>query len=237
MRTYNLASMGPKLLVLHEYERVLDMGRTRKAVGIIARTFVLLYLFTMLDTAILLLSTWLGNISYNLLWLFYYVNAGMISTKSHGVQSDHRANARDPTAVNMATSIVVIALAVPVVYSLRITKRRKIAAMAVFALGLLYVQPFHKGRSLVDHHPRVCALSGLQLWLQYAAYGSNDITYSDVPTVVCAALEANLTIIAACILALEPLIARLFPGFRAGSMDDAQSVSYTHLTLPTKRIV
>jgi len=40
---------------------------------------------------------------------------------------------------------------------------------------------------------------------------------------VCAALEANLTIIAACILALEPLIARLFPGFRAGSMDDAQS--------------
>jgi len=128
-----------------------------------------------------------------------------------------------PTAVNMATSIVVIALAVPVVYSLRITKRRKIAAMAVFALGSLYVQPFHEGRSLVDHHPRVCALSGLQLWLQYAAYGSKDITYSDVPTVVCAALEANLTIIAACILAMEPLIARLFPGFQAELMDDAQS--------------
>ena len=179
-----------------------------------------------------------------------------------------------PTAVNMATSIVVIALAVPVVYSLRITRRRKIAAVVLFALGFLYVQPFHEGRSLVDHRPSICTLSGLQLWLQYAAYGSNDVTYSDVPTIVCAALEANLTIIAACILALEPLIARLFPGFRAGSMDDAQSnahedssdnrikmndgalpdllevlrrftsdreammaVSYTHLTLPTKRIV
>jgi len=85
MRTYNLASMGPKLLVLHEYERALDTGRTRKAVGIMARTAVLLYLFTMLDTAILVLSTWLGNVSYDLLWLLYYVNAGMISTKSSSV--------------------------------------------------------------------------------------------------------------------------------------------------------
>ncbi|KAK1753616.1 hypothetical protein QBC47DRAFT_415394 [Echria macrotheca] len=101
------------------------------------------------------------------------------------------ASALGNSIIHILTDFIIFALPLPVVVSLRIHRKQKIALMAVFCLGFVMIS--------------------------IARMDFSDMTYQFAAFAYWGAVEVNLAIICACLTTLKPLGVRLFPRLLASS--------------------
>jgi len=118
-------------------------------------------------------------------------------------------------AVSVAMDFWVWMLPMPVIGKLRLGKRQMWGVVAVFALGGI-----------------VCAVSVVRLVLVKVLEGIN-MTRSGVAAVTWSAIEANVGIICASLMALKPLVMRMFPTLMADPKPPrhAMSLPMIHQTI------
>ncbi|KAK3938736.1 hypothetical protein QBC46DRAFT_365287 [Diplogelasinospora grovesii] len=99
-------------------------------------------------------------------------------------------------ALNIVSDIVIMAVPMPVLSTLKLPKRQKIALVGVFGLGFF-----------------VCVVSILRLITLVHVEESNpwDSTYTSAQLIFWTAIEVNTAVSCACIMTLKPLIAKVFP--------------------------
>lgn len=96
--------------------------------------------------------------------------------------------------LNIFTDIAVTVLPLPVIKSLQLPKRPKLALMAVFCLGGV-----------------TCIVSLLRLQSLYAVSVSEDISWDNPMAALWSNLEVNIGILCACLPTLKTCIVRFFP--------------------------
>ncbi|KAM7200189.1 hypothetical protein V8F20_005407 [Naviculisporaceae sp. PSN 640] len=104
-------------------------------------------------------------------------------------------------ALHLASDLVIIALPMPILSTLKLPKRQKYALVGVFALGFF-----------------VCLISILRLiaLIDMTLNPSWDGAYSSADLVYWTAAEVNAAIVCACAMTLKPLVMRLFPRLLGG---------------------
>lgn len=117
------------------------------------------------------------------------------------------------TAVpNVVMDFAILLLPMGIVWQLQISKRRKIALSAVFAVGALYV--FAMNQNLVAiltdvNNPSVCGASIIRAYA-VATVSFTDRTYAYASTLIWSAVEVNVGITCACLPVLQPVVQKLF---------------------------
>ncbi|KAL2823211.1 hypothetical protein BDW59DRAFT_180784 [Aspergillus cavernicola] len=113
------------------------------------------------------------------------------------------------TPVNVVTDFAIIMLPIPILTNLRLPRRQKILLILTFALAAF---------DLIVSIIRIVFLEqallrkALQSILQgFQAPVDPDITYSESLAFMWSAVEVNIMIVCACMLALKPLVVRIFP--------------------------
>lgn len=96
--------------------------------------------------------------------------------------------------LDIMLDFLVLLLPLPAILVLRLPSRQKIALVLVFTLGFF-----------------VCIVSVARLATVYLTAQHGDYVRSGVWAVIWSAVEANVGIICACLLALKPLVAKLCP--------------------------
>ncbi|OCK73603.1 hypothetical protein K432DRAFT_265160, partial [Lepidopterella palustris CBS 459.81] len=102
--------------------------------------------------------------------------------------------------LNVITDLVILALPIPILWNLALTKKKKIALSILFAAGSL-----------------TCVVSMIRVGFVviFLKHGSTDPTYSILPTVVWGFIEYNCAIVCSCALTIRPLLQRYFGGIFA----------------------
>ncbi|KAF2036556.1 hypothetical protein EK21DRAFT_83513 [Setomelanomma holmii] len=98
-------------------------------------------------------------------------------------------------AINIVTDFAIIILPIPVIRSLNLGRRQKIALISIFAVGGF-----------------VCVVSILRLQSLVAISNSSDPTYDNPPAATWSSVETNVGIICSCLPLLRPLLTRILPG-------------------------
>ncbi|KAE9372996.1 hypothetical protein N431DRAFT_338054 [Stipitochalara longipes BDJ] len=115
------------------------------------------------------------------------------------------------SSVNIVTDLVILTLPMPILKSLRLPPKQKVALMIIFALGGF-----------------VCLVSVLRLQSLYVISVSKDPTWDNVPTSICSNIEVYLGIICASLPTIKPILERLFPNAMARSRSGGDSLpTYT----------
>lgn len=96
--------------------------------------------------------------------------------------------------IDIGLDFLVLLLPLPAITTLRLPRKQKLGLMLVFLLGFF-----------------VCVISVLRLFTVYAASVEGDFVASGVWAIVWSSVEANVGIVCASLLALKPLVAKLFP--------------------------
>ncbi|KAK4202968.1 hypothetical protein QBC40DRAFT_195205 [Triangularia verruculosa] len=120
------------------------------------------------------------------------------------------------TGMHMVTDFLIFLLPMPVVWSIRLPRRQKLALSAVFGFGFL-----------------VCFISILRLLQLIRVQTDLDFTYAAAELSYLTAVEVNGAIVCACVMTLKPFIARFFPRLlssrtsgssngRSGAVDNTQ---------------
>ncbi|KAK0669072.1 hypothetical protein QBC41DRAFT_112500 [Cercophora samala] len=99
------------------------------------------------------------------------------------------------TGMHMVTDFLIFLLPMPVVWSIRLPRRQKLALSGVFGFGFL-----------------VCFISILRLMQLIRVQTEPDFTYAAAELSYLTAVEVNGAIVCACVMTLKPFIARFFPG-------------------------
>lgn len=102
-------------------------------------------------------------------------------------------------ALNIITDIAIAVLPLPVIKSLNLPRRPKLALMFVFLLGGI-----------------TCIVSLLRLQSLYAVSVSNDISWDNPLAAMWSNLEVNIGIICSCLPTLKTCIVRVFPSIFSG---------------------
>ncbi|KAH6723368.1 hypothetical protein BKA61DRAFT_10012 [Leptodontidium sp. MPI-SDFR-AT-0119] len=172
---YNLSLTSIKISIILQYLRVF-VGQSIRFWCWASIALVALYGVETVITAILACipvgTFWLGGgkcMSRKFIWFF---NA----------------------AFNILTDIIILALPMPVLSSLRLPIKQKIGLMFVFALGGF-----------------VCLVSVLRLHSLYVVSTSDDLTWDNADTAIWSNIEVATGIICACMPATKALISRFFP--------------------------
>lgn len=97
--------------------------------------------------------------------------------------------------INIVTDFALIVLPIPVIRSLNLGRRQKIALISIFAVGGF-----------------VCIVSILRLQSLVAISNSIDPTYDNPPAATWSSVEINVGIICSCLPLLRPLLTRFLPG-------------------------
>ncbi|KAK4989664.1 hypothetical protein LTR66_007017 [Elasticomyces elasticus] len=97
-------------------------------------------------------------------------------------------------AVNIVLDLCVLVLPMPAIASLHLPRKQKRGLVLVFALGFF-----------------VCIVSIARLVVVHEAAERLDWTCSGIDAIIWSAVEANTGIICASLLALKPLVVKLFP--------------------------
>lgn len=123
-------------------------------------------------------------------------------------------------AIDIALDFLIIALPLPAITAMRcLPRKQKISLIAVFALGFF-----------------VCATSIARLATVTTTSKQGDFVASGVWAIVWSTVEANVGIICACLLALRPLLAKIYPGMDRHETNTAAagslSVNYSHRQHP-----
>ncbi|KAJ9297322.1 hypothetical protein DTO271G3_4615 [Paecilomyces variotii] len=98
------------------------------------------------------------------------------------------------SGMHILTDIIIMVLPMPVLKSLQLPQRQKLALMGVFALGSF-----------------VTVTSCLRLKSLFVISKAKDQTYDNVGAATWSAVECNVAIICACLPSLRPFISRMFP--------------------------
>ncbi|KAF2095893.1 hypothetical protein NA57DRAFT_78668 [Rhizodiscina lignyota] len=112
--------------------------------------------------------------------------------------------------INIVMDWTVWIIPMPTVSRLRLPRRQMIGVFAVFALGGF-----------------ICATSIARLTLVHIAAVQDENTRASVGSVTWSAIEANVGIICACLMAMKPLVTKFFPNL----LIDKQPPSH-HMRLP-----
>ncbi|CAD0095143.1 unnamed protein product [Aureobasidium vineae] len=117
-------------------------------------------------------------------------------------------------SLNIITDVVICLMPVPVLNRLLLPRKQKYALIAVFCLGLF-----------------VCLTSILRLKALYQISVSTDITWDNTPAAYWSSLEANFSVVAACLPTLRKTISRFFPRlFSSHSNSDSN-----HRYIPSRK--
>ncbi|KAI6879201.1 hypothetical protein KC360_g8103 [Hortaea werneckii] len=102
--------------------------------------------------------------------------------------------------LDIGLDVLVLVLPLPGIWGLRLPRRQKVGLVVVFLLGFF-----------------VCAVSVVRLLTVLLVSRSGDLVQSGVWNIIWSAVEANVGIVCACLLALKPLVARWWPRLVEGS--------------------
>ncbi|PMD41948.1 hypothetical protein L207DRAFT_458601 [Hyaloscypha variabilis F] len=112
------------------------------------------------------------------------------------------------SSVNIVTDLVILTLPMPIIKSLRLPLRQKVALMIVFALGGF-----------------VCIASILRLHSLYVISVSKDPIWDNVPTSIWSKIEVYLSIMCASLPTIKPVLERLFPRLMARPRSGSDSLA------------
>ncbi|KAL9577120.1 MAG: hypothetical protein Q9212_006576 [Teloschistes hypoglaucus] len=93
---------------------------------------------------------------------------------------------------NVITDVVLIALPIPLVWKMQVSRKKKFAVAMVFATGAF-----------------VCAVAIVRQYIAYNSGKTKDLSRGIIPIKIWMALEVNVAIIVACLPALSPLFKRI----------------------------
>ncbi|KAL2192649.1 hypothetical protein P885DRAFT_47254 [Corynascus similis CBS 632.67] len=113
------------------------------------------------------------------------------------------------TGLHMITDFLIFLLPMPVVWTIRLPRRQKIALSGIFGFGFV-----------------VCFISILRLLQLLRAQTDSDFTYVAAELSYMTAVETNGAIVCACVMTLKPLLARLFP--RVWGSTGSSGARYTY---------
>ncbi|EKG19959.1 hypothetical protein MPH_02787 [Macrophomina phaseolina MS6] len=116
-------------------------------------------------------------------------------------------------SVNIAFDLVIVVLPMPVINSLNLPRRQKIALMGIFALGTF-----------------ASVTSMLRLQSIYNVSYSHDITYDNVGAALWSAVEINTAIICASLPTFKAVLNRIFPRLLASTRSTSRHRSRTGLS-------
>ncbi|RMY91677.1 hypothetical protein D0862_09680 [Hortaea werneckii] len=96
--------------------------------------------------------------------------------------------------LDIGLDVLVLVLPLPGIWGLRLPRRQKVGLVVVFLLGFF-----------------VCAVSVVRLLTVFLVSRTGDLVQSGVWNIIWSAVEANVGIVCACLLALKPLVGRWWP--------------------------
>ncbi|KAI7228396.1 hypothetical protein KC330_g7921 [Hortaea werneckii] len=102
--------------------------------------------------------------------------------------------------LDVGLDVFVLVLPLPGIWGLRLPRRQKGGLVVVFLLGFF-----------------VCAVSVVRLLTVFLVARTGDLVQSGVWNIIWSAVEANVGIVCACLLALKPLVGRWWPRLVEGS--------------------
>lgn len=102
--------------------------------------------------------------------------------------------------LDIGLDVLVLVLPLPGIWGLRLPRRQKVGLVVVFLLGFF-----------------VWAVSVVRLLTVFLVSRTGDLVQSGVWNIIWSAVEANVGIVCACLLALKPLVGRRWPRLVEGS--------------------
>ncbi|KAH7304656.1 hypothetical protein BKA65DRAFT_560415 [Rhexocercosporidium sp. MPI-PUGE-AT-0058] len=97
-------------------------------------------------------------------------------------------------SLNILTDIILVALPIPTLNNLQLSKSQKVGLMLIFGVGGI-----------------ACLFSVLRLHSLYVYSNSTDISWDNTNTAIWSIVEINVGIICSCLATLRPIISRCFP--------------------------
>ncbi|KAI9889792.1 MAG: hypothetical protein M1814_004994 [Vezdaea aestivalis] len=104
-------------------------------------------------------------------------------------------------SINIIYDLILFAMPIPLIWQLRVSRRRKVAVCFIFLLGLL-----------------ACVASAFRVYYISVAVFGGDPTWRSVPLGIWSLIEVDVGILCACLPILRPLLRRLKPTCLAQSL-------------------
>ncbi|KAF1982026.1 hypothetical protein K402DRAFT_424873 [Aulographum hederae CBS 113979] len=191
--TYEASITLTKISIVLQYHRVFVGKKITKAIRVMLGVDILYGLWAILATSLMCIPTayfWDSRLEGHCLnsTAIYFTNASL----------------------NIVTDIITLVLPMPVIGSLQLPRKQKLALMVGFGLGGF-----------------VCLCSILRLNSLRVISQSRDKSYDNAPAAYWSAVEANMAIICSCLPTLKGFVTRYFKGF-------LESTSY-NLTVSANR--
>ncbi|KAK0663898.1 hypothetical protein QBC41DRAFT_23669 [Cercophora samala] len=179
---YNLSLTFSRISILLLYRRIFTYSWAKRAIQIVLVLVVLIGIW-------FVVSVCTACIPLEAFW-----NWGLFFTQEVYCQPGNIwwANA----ALHIVSDLVIMALPMPVLSSLKLPRRQKYALVGVFALGFF-----------------VCIVSIIRLvyLIDVVKKAGYDATYNSAQMIYWTSVEVSAAICCACLMTLKPLIQRLFP--------------------------
>ncbi|THW86868.1 hypothetical protein D6C98_01825 [Aureobasidium pullulans] len=108
---------------------------------------------------------------------------------------------------NSVSDLLILALPIPIVWNLALTRRKKITLSLVFAMGSAGC---------------IVSIIRLRSIIAYLQQGDGDLTYTICDFVVWSAIETMMSMVCTCVPTLRPLFETYFRGIFTGSTHDSK---------------
>ncbi|KAJ5089852.1 hypothetical protein N7532_008536 [Penicillium argentinense] len=174
---YQTSLFATKMSILLQYRRVFSTPRMRLACTMLIGFLVVYGTWT-------IVSAWANCVPLAKFW----------DPSVPGFCFDKKALWFSNSAVHITTDLLILIYPMPVLKSLQLPKRQKLALMGVFALGGF-----------------VMITSILRLHSLLIISNSSDPTYDNVGAAEWSAIECNVAIICACLPSTKPMLSKLLP--------------------------
>ncbi|GME48537.1 integral membrane protein [Neofusicoccum parvum] len=190
---YNLALGVTKISIVFSYLRVFASTKRTRIACLVTLGLLIANTFQAVLTSVL---------SCNPVWLFWHPEKALLENPPMRYE-DHCLNLKVmwffQGAINIVFDFVLIVLPMPVLKSLRISRRERYALMSIFALGGFG-----------------CIVSFLRLRSLHKAASSKDAGWDNVNSVRWSVIEVTVGIMCASLPQCKALITRLFPRWLPG---------------------
>ncbi|KAJ5225876.1 hypothetical protein N7468_007101 [Penicillium chermesinum] len=176
--TYQASLISTKMSILLQYHRVFSTTPRMRMACVILIGFLAIY------------GTW----TFISAWLTCVPIAKFWDPTTPGFCFDKEGLWFSNSAIHITTDLLILLYPMPVLKSLQLPKKQKIALMGVFALGAF-----------------VMITSILRLKSLLVISNSTDPTYDNVGAATWSAVECNVAIICACLPSTRALLSKLLP--------------------------
>ncbi|KAJ5347277.1 hypothetical protein MYU51_004309 [Penicillium brevicompactum] len=174
---YQTSLISTKMSILLQYKRVFSTPRMRLACWILIGFLGLYGTWT-------IVSAWANCVPLAKFW----------DPTVPGFCLDKKALWFSNSGIHILTDVIILIYPMPVLKSLQLPKKQKIALMAVFALGAI-----------------VLVTTILRLQSLLVISNSSDATYDNVGAAAWSAVECNVAIICACLPGTRAFLSQLLP--------------------------